>query len=243
MNRGTCPDCSSEYEEVGIHLSKSGCSYPKLSEKQKETITGVLMGDGQVMRQGTNPSIRVRVVKQEYLNYLDSIFPFYGKGVKHIRTPEKSAEMHSPGGSGDPEKYSDMYSWWTMRSPEFEEFREWYSTGKKVFPEDIELSPTVVKHWYVCDGHYQNSGVSDYIELSLANEKCNKDKIEKYFSDIGIRVNSWSYHKIRFTVEDSKRLFEYMGDPVPGFEYKWPNHVQTDEHWSHQDTTRNEVQR
>lgn len=205
-----CPDCGNDYSVLGIHLSRSECEYTSITDYQKQVITGLLMGDGCIMKGDKNHALSVRVIKREYLEYIDNLFPFYGMGVSLEREAKN-------------DNYNDLYAWRTMRCPEISEFRSWYSSGKKIFPEEIDLTPGVLKHWYVCDGSYCNNNTSNHIQISSENEKDNKDKIEKYFADsVGVEINSWYGHNFKFTVDDSHELFEYMGSPLPGFEYKWP---------------------
>jgi len=68
--------------------------------------------------------------------------------------------------------------------------------------------------------------------IACAKEGSNEDKIRKIFSRSGHPV-SRVYHyerdgrkddfQLHFNASETEDLFEYMGEPVPGFEYKWPN--------------------
>jgi len=101
-----------------------------------------------------------------------------------------------------------------------------------VWPEDIELTPTVLKHWYCGDGHWHNSEANNCISIAMANEISNTNKIDEIFRNVGIQAPSNYSSSERkggsftcnadFTVEQSKELWEYMGKPLPDFEYKWP---------------------
>jgi len=96
-----------------------------------------------------------------------------------------------------------------------------------VWPEKIELTPTVLKHWYCGDGNWNNGSCNNSIQISMANEKENTDKITQMFINVGLPAPS-NYNisgkrcAAQFTVEQSKELWEYMGEPLPDFEYKWP---------------------
>lgn len=62
----------------------------------------------------------------------------------------------------------------------------------------------------------------------MLNEKNNTDKIESYFTTYcGVNKFHWDESENRcdlvFTVDTTEKLFDYMGEPLPGFEYKWPN--------------------
>jgi len=66
----------------------------------------------------------------------------------------------------------------------------------------------------------------------MSNEIENTNKVSEYFSNIGLpKPSNYSISKRNsvtkncnavWTVEDSQKLFDYMGEPLPDFEYKWP---------------------
>lgn len=123
------------------------------------------------------------------------------------------------------ENYSDVYVWYTSNNEEFQEFAEWYSTGEKVFPEDIDLTPTVLKYWYVCDGslHQRQSSHRERFTIGLYNEIDNKEKIKSMFLRKNLPEPSfWTDGEAYWNVNETEELFEYIGKSLPGFEYKWP---------------------
>jgi len=106
---------------------------------------------------------------------------------------------------------------------ELDKYRDWYSSGKKVWPEDIILYPETLKMLYVGDGTIvDNPGGSQYLKICLKNKHNNIDKINKMFNKIGVQPR-WHGYSVAFTVPKSHYLWNYMGNPPPGFEYKWPN--------------------
>lgn len=234
MPSAECPTCTGSYEKLGQHWAMSDCEFPQPTPHQYEISTGVLMGDGSLYRRNPNPFFQVTMVTEEYLEHLDSQFPVLGIGVSCIEVAEsKAKKMRERGYEGaSAENYSDVYRWTTRTNPHFERFEGWYSSGEKVWPEGIDLTPTVLKHWYCGDGHFANSGTARYMKIIMNNEIDNKEKVERYFKEgPGVEVSNWSdftYDSGRrqcsaeFNVAESETLFKYMGDPLPGFEYKWP---------------------
>jgi hypothetical protein len=238
MTKQKCPECKSEYESVATHWAISNsCNYPEITLKQEQILTGVLMGDGTINAGSQNPAVQVKMITEEYLEYLHSVFGIMSTGVKKVRTAEECAEENKERGFStnvNEENYSDQYMWRTRTNPIFNGFRFWYRSGSKVFPKNIILSPTVLRHWFVCDGSYcgKNS-----ISISMANERGNKQKIESYFIDRNLPTpNTWQEHEtsmgiMSFTAvwnkNESIELFEYMGYSLPGFEYKFPNDFPT----------------
>jgi len=226
-----CPECGTEYQIVAQHWNKSSCERPNFTDHQREIITGLLMGDGFIDKSGgKNPLLRCEMISPNYLEYIDNKFGIFGKGVSLEKTAEENAKENRNSGfhpNAKKENYSDTYLWRSMRHPEIQEFTDWYSTGKKVWPSDIELTPTVLKHWYCGDGHWNNSRSQNYIKIAMANEVENIDKVNKMFENVGLPspsnyAISGTHCNAEFTVEQSKELWEYMGEPLPDFEYKWP---------------------
>lgn len=235
----TCDQCGKCFEHIGGHWGsyQTSCKYPKLTDNQKEVVTGLMMGDGSLDRLSSkNPRIRCSMTAKEYLLHLDrEIFPVMGTGVKKVKTAEESMldNMNRDSGfesSGNIENYNDIYSWCTRRNENFNEFN-WYKSGEKVFPEDIELTPTILKHWYCGDGTRATTNRNSYIRIAASNESDNKDKINKIFKRAGFSVSNWNEGSgqghtpaaICFTVDESEKMWHYMGEPLSGFEYKWPD--------------------
>jgi hypothetical protein len=231
-----CPDCGEDYQQLGNHWSLSeSCSHPNLTEKQIETTVGLMMGDGYINNNSKNCSLQIKTITPNYLENLDTLFRCMGRGVKLKRTSKEAAKQNRERGfdaNAKEENYSDVYFWSTRSHPKFNEFREWYSSGEKIWPEDIELTPTVLKHWYVGDGNYNNYYSNNQIRIASSNEIENEEKISEYFTHVGLpkpsnfntyeRKSGGNSGYISWNVEDSKELFEYMGEPLPDFEYKWP---------------------
>jgi len=237
-----CPECGERYNHLGKHWSRSDCNYPELTQRQYEVAVGLVMGDGTINKGGKNPYLQCSMITKEYLEYLDNIFGVLSTGVRLRQTAEESAQFSRNSGfrpNAKKENYHDMYTLQTCHLPQLDEFSSWYDSGEKVWPMNIELTPTVLKHWYVGDGCYQNNGTKDCIKIGLSNEKMNEEKVSSYFKKVGLpSPNRWSITvqnengrsyencQAKWNVEESYKLLEYMlkdGYGIPnGFEYKWP---------------------
>lgn len=227
-----CHDCDHRYDRISAHWSASdNCEYPKLTERQHNIIRGLLMGDGCASYQEAkkNPNIRVGCIVPEYLELLSQEFGILGNGVFLDKTgDEKAAENRESGWRPDArgEDYSDQYVFTTMSTPDMWQYRQWYATGTKVWPDDLELSPETLTHWFVGDGNNQFDYPS--IRLSMNNERENLDKVESYFERAGLPTpDRWGITdeacNAVWNKESSEELFEYMEEPVVGYEYKWPD--------------------
>jgi len=224
-----CDECGEEFERIGQHWSSFQSHRPGLSEKSLEALTGVLMGDGCVNRSSKNPQITINMTSPNYLEYLDNMFGAEGLGVKHVMTPEESAKSMRKSGfrpNAKAENYSDLYRLSTRCNPQLSQFESWYSPEKE-WPESIDLTPTVLKNWFVCDGYWANYDTKNLIAIAAFNERNNKKKIESYFRSVGLPTpDKWHGEEkqcyMRWNVDNTQTLFDYMGEPLPDFEYKFP---------------------
>jgi hypothetical protein len=121
-----------------------------------------------------------------------------------------------------PEDYHDIYTVWSRTNPYFDDLWEtWYREGAKVFPEDLSLSPTKVKFWYASDGYLDvGRWGRPRIEIKTRNENDRVKYLIGLFEAVGFSP-VFRRNELRFSCDDTERLVSWMGDPPPGFEYKW----------------------
>lgn len=231
MEKVACPECGDAYENVSMHWSKGSCSPPEFTQKQWEILTGIVMGDASVHPGRKTPKVLIQLTVKEYLDYLDEVFGILSTGVKLYKTGQEQGERVKKSGfspNADPSTYSDVYQWHTRTHESLSKLREWYVSGSKTFPEDIELTPTVLKHWYVCDGYLHED--KNRLVISVSNEYGNQDKLDAVFSRAGLPTPTYDVQtrkdgsikcNARWNVGDIDPLLNYMGEPLPGFEYKW----------------------
>jgi hypothetical protein len=235
-----CPNCGKERKNLSRHwYLSSSCEYPNLTEKKKEIISGLLMGDGTLAfwNKDRNCRLQVKMTNKEFLDYLDDELGIFSNGVSLLFTGREQAEKSEEafGVNAREENYNDVFVLQTKSVPEMNEFDSWYSKEGKVWPKNIDLTPLVLKYWYISDGSLDNSAHHKHILISCSSERENKKKVENYFKEKGLpKPSRWNESKrkaggwrasIAFTKSDTEKLFEYMGNPLPGFEYKWPKTI------------------
>lgn len=232
-----CKRCGNRYEKITTHWSKSKCNHPEI--QHHELLQGLLMGDATVddkFDERRNPRLRLAMTNKDYLDYLYNKMEYLFTREPYVhRTSEelaKNVHENSFTNSKNPQDFKTQYKIQTISHPEIERYEKWYSTGEKVFPEDIELTPTTLKHWYVCDGSYNNNGSRRFLRIHCSNERKNKEKINRMFEEKGFTEFRWREDQtkhgswrasISFTVKDTEKIFDYMGRSPPGFAYKWRN--------------------
>jgi len=199
-----------------------------------ELLTGMLMGDGSINRSSKNSWFQTEMITKPFLEWLDSELGWLSTGVRLKHTASEGAKKCRDSGfspNAKAENYSDVYRLRSRCHPDLQPLADWYASGKKVFPNDIELTPTVLKMWYVSDGYYDNHGAAKRITIGMSNEVDRRDNIEQLFENVGFEISNWNISErkdgskrcnAQFTKDESQRLFEYMGESPAGFEYKWP---------------------
>jgi len=233
MSMDTCHQCGNEYKRISTHWTSGSCSHPELSEHQHEVIVGLLMGDGYLATDKKNPYMQVRMTSPDYLNCLsEDVFSIISNGVHLKRTATECAQRDRESGFNEDakaENYSDIYEFRTMCHPGLQKYEKWYSTGEKVFPTDIKLTPTTLKHWFCGDGCLVNS---KWPKITLCNESSEEEKINNLFNEAGLSDFFWNKTQKRnsgvkmasiyFREEGARKFYDYIGEPLPGFSYKWP---------------------
>lgn len=213
-----------------MHWNRSECNYPPFSPVQWELLTGILLGDGDIHGKGDpNAHFRVRMTNRRFLEFVDRELGFLSKGVFLARTArtqfETAARNQREGREGFEtvveENYHDLNGLRTCSHPALDELRDWYQSGDKRYPSNLELTPTVVKAWYVCDGWLaKEAGNRSRVMVKATNEAHRPDYLVGLFADTGFEVG-FSRNAIQVPADETERLLDWMGDPSPGFEYKW----------------------
>jgi len=215
-----CPFCGESFQKIGTHWQWNPDHRPSLSDHQFELLTGVLMGDGSIQqyRSGRKPHMDICMVNKDFLVWLDSELEIFSTGVCLRRTSEEIKKNKQGTKLWEDSTFQDQYRLTTRAHPQLEPLNDWYSSGKKTFPTDLTLTPTILKMWYVTDGNYHKGNV----RFTATNENNNKQKVISYFDEIGIDA-SWNGKKnIRLHRRSIDDFFSYIGEPVVGFEHKWP---------------------
>jgi len=202
-----CYDCGDEYKSVGQHYQQNeSCTYPDITDRQRKIITGLLMGDATMERNGINPAL-VAYNK-------NSVFQgWVWQELKGLR----SRVMKNS---------NDVWCVRTWSHPGLQEWAGWYKSGDKRFPEELNLTPLIAKVWYCCDGglsfggHYTTHATPSF---GVTNEKDRLDFIKSLFDDVPVQVRTESRGIVAISADDRDSFLEWMGDPLPGFEYKWEN--------------------
>lgn len=184
------------------------------------------MGDGSVPEtsDGSHGSFRLPMVNRQFLEWFDHRMGIFTTGVSLKKTAEELARSNRRSGFSPNARagnYHDMYTVVSRSHPFMRHLRGWYSSGEKRFPEPLSLTSRVAKMWYVCDGYLD---VQEYGQPRAAIRVRNRDDRREYllglFEDVGL-FPSYNRETLRFDVEGTREFLAWLGNPPPGFEYKW----------------------
>lgn len=199
-------------------LTDSQRSDISLTSRQHSLIKGTLMGDGCVNRRNDdnkNPQYRIVMKNEEFIRWLADELQPLTSSVKD-RTGEYADTLDNP-----------QYILTTYSHPLLQQYADWYKSGEKRWPLDKTFSALELKMLYVTDGSPVKHTDNWAAKISAINECDRKEDVSQMFSrELDIDISWHSSDKDRDGViyipsADADIIFEQ--EPVPGFEYKWPN--------------------
>jgi len=159
--------------------------------KLLEIINGTLLGDSSIKFDNFN----YKKYNKKYFSY--KIVAKDRKFLEWIEMLFKKFKIHNCWISRDNNKNSAIFALWFYinKYPEFLSLREkWYierlnKHAQKIIPRDLELTPTVLLHWYLGDG-------------SLIRRKNDKNIVPF----IVLATNTFSKEDINFLIQKLKEL-------------------------------------
>lgn len=222
-----CPNCGNEYSRIGQHWAMS-CGYPNISEDKRYIFSGLLMGDGYIPNcSDGNSQMRIRMVNEDFLCWLDSEISWLSCGVRFIKSAKDSAkDMRNRGyrPNAKEKNYSDVYELNTRTHPYFTSLRNsWYTPNKKFNKTVIPHNYLTYKMWYVTDGGLcKRESRNPYAYFRMDSNSHFAKTISTRLSNIGIESNVRDGGNVlAITTESTPDFLDYIGEPIKGFEYKW----------------------
>lgn len=180
-----------------------------LSKIQQSLVIGNMLGDG-YMRCKTNAHLQVThsIAQRDYVDWKYQVLKTY------VNTPPKSYR-------GNGKRIG--YRFFTRSLPLFTPiFRRFYSNGVKVIPSNLKLDQLSLAVWFMDDG--SKSRKSLYLNTQQFSNKDQNTLQYSLKNAFGLSTNldkDKKYYRIRFSVNDSKKLIKIIGNYViPSMQYK-----------------------
>lgn len=198
----------------------------KLLKNKKfcETIDGELLGDGCIIKDKRGyHTFAYSTSNEEYAEFLHS-FIANKTGSKSSLYICKPRKPHlNPKGK---RVFASTSYQFRICHKIFEHFyKRWYVPKKQV-PNDIKITPTSCRHWYIGDGTINNKRS---LTIKLSTEcfaKSDLNMLAKKLCDIGIGAKLYLSYKDRFCIaiyaSSALAFLKYIGKcPVKSYKYKW----------------------
>lgn len=181
----------------------------ELTESLREYLDGLLLGDGSLPEGRGNPWYAHTDSSKEYLLWLKSKLEQLGLPCHDVCSNKKAFLMSS------------------APTPGLKKLRKrWYPQGNKKIPCDLEITPTILKNWYIGDGSRYKSRSSFRIEICCCFDPEGKQRMVDQINertDIEAHNNQRSIHILK---EAHQAFFEYTlsdnHEIPPGYKYKFP---------------------
>lgn len=226
-----CPNCGKHFEVIGRHWKKD-CKYPKVTKKQKDVLVGGLMSDASFV---SDSSIQFSSTNKDFLKWVCRKLGWLStsSGVKTKNTSEENFESSKryfgKEKVSSPDNYSDSYYLRTREHPKIAKMKEkWYKNKEKRYPKSISLTPTSGKIWYVGDGGLNYGGrgrKTPNIQIGSENEKNRPELLRNLLQEKGFSPKVSDYI-IYLPSSETEKFLDWIGEPIPGFEYKWETDYQ-----------------
>lgn len=213
-------------EEERLYAEECDCperlSGPKrnhivLTNEIKQYLDGELLGDGcMYARSQGNPYFKYSSKHYEYAYWLTYIF--HRNGIQTSNVKKRFIKLKNK------DKLYLSHSFYTKRYVEFQGVRKrWYPNGKKIVPQDIILTPIVLRQWYIGDGYLQNHrSITLFTDcFSVSNLNLLVANLERIGIKANIQMDRWIYLGAR----NCEKFFEYIGkcpeEIIGVYGYKW----------------------
>jgi hypothetical protein len=219
VNELICPFCGKSYKQIALHWRGKKCNRPSFTDEQIEIMSGLLLGDGDI-KPGTDGSIfRLRMTNKPFVEWVSSKLSPLSRGVflSQNSTKQKESALRAElEGVTEDSDFKDLYGIRTVTHPQINQLRDWYSSGKKRYPDSI--TEEMLRMWYVTDGNKHPYGM----RITCDAQKDVKEDVIDMIKEIDYIENP-SFNKdgtITITADESREFMRNTEAPS-GFEYKW----------------------
>ena len=198
------------------HLARA--NYVDLTSEAMQFLEGQLLGDGCLQSHSEFSALYQHGSKYRwYCEWLSDTLAGYG--IQQSGNIRKNLVLG---------KY-DSYQYASLAYTELRAVRErFYPEGKKIIPADLEITPLVLREWYVGDGSlaYPKRGRPAIMLATCCFSHDDVALVADKLRDLGLEVSHYSnkHERLRIPARSVGRFLEYIGPPpkeIPMYHYKW----------------------
>ncbi|OGZ85538.1 MAG: hypothetical protein A2401_02135 [Candidatus Staskawiczbacteria bacterium RIFOXYC1_FULL_38_18] len=187
-----------------------------ITDRQREILIGCILGDAHIQKLG-------KIIIEQSAKQEDYLLWKYSE-LKNLCYPAKPAKIIRTDKRNNKEYYSNVFY---LR----QYFREWrkvfYHENKKVFPDNLLLTPISVAVWYMDDGCFSKEKSTISIE-GFSEE--NRNKIQKaFYEQFGIETAIGKSKKLVIRKKSQSKFYDLIYPYIiPSMEYKIPSKPRND---------------
>lgn len=183
---------------------------------RKSLFLGLLLGDGYTEHRGDRGIFRVGMINRRFLDWLADELGDAVASVRLRNTAAESAENARSSGfrpSAKAENYHDFHVLTTVTLPWFGDVADRFGGSPKRFPDDLRLTPTRAKMWYVADGGLTSTGTHEHYSscfIKSRNEESRPEYLRRLFERVGFSpVFHETHSNVAFSVDDTQAPFVF----------------------------------
>lgn len=190
-----CPGCGDTYQSIAHHLALSSvCSYPALTPRQQEVLTGILLSRGGVQNPPeSNGSLRVTDQNREVLTWIRDQLGWIGGSVS-----EKALD-ELPESDGNSETADTTYILRTGTHPQFSVWRQrWHAdNGDRTIPPQIHRTRRMLRTTYALVGNYTapNEDRRASVMMPFSRTKPSSEALRRLCTGFGPTITREEDHK------------------------------------------------
>ena len=221
--------CNISIRSIGDGLR---CNREDYFVVNREVIEGCLLGDGYLVKWNKNSekSYPYFAKRNKYYDHIR-----YDAQMLFTKSWEQRVKENNEISLGKKQVVFSLRSLSNNMLAPF--YKRWYpkwNDYKKVIPEDVEVTPTLLLHWFLDDGSsYQRRKKSKIrqVLITFCTECFSKDnqmmiieKIKKRYSlNFALKkVNYGTRYQMVLPQSQASLFYDTIGNcPVPSMEYKW----------------------
>jgi hypothetical protein len=182
----------------------------------KDVIIGTLLGDGCIIKpkNGKNAHFVYLSSSKEHVEYVFNNFKNY------CNTSEISSNDYFD--KRTQKVYRRFYFRTKVNIAFTELYNSWYPNGVKVIPNTVEITPTVLRYWYIGDGHLKKDGriILSTNGFSIDEVIMLMDKIKKYSPIINLTTRKQPIVIIP-RIKAEQFLKDIGNCPIEDYSHKW----------------------
>lgn len=201
-------------QKVGVRKDRKG--HIQMNDQLHEYLHGLLLGDGCITSsKGGTAFYRHTDSYREYIVWLKKRLESMGLPCGKVYKRRRK---------------NFLYFFYSRSAEELEKlYYKWYPNGDKRIPENLEITPIILKNWFIGDGTYCKRHNTFQLRIACLFDEKGKQRIVDQINEKTPMETHNNKQKIYFTTDSHQIFFDYVlqddNEIPPGYGYKFPEEV------------------